>query len=62
MNMQSKSLSESYPASAVAPVEIPWTDRLYWSVRRELFEHRSIYLAPLAIVALILFGDRKSVV
>jgi ABC-2 type transport system permease protein len=28
----------------------------YWSVRRELWEHRSIYVAPLAVAGLILFG------
>ena len=29
---------------------------LYWAVRRELWENRSIYLAPLAVAALILVG------
>jgi ABC-2 type transport system permease protein len=29
---------------------------LYWSVRRELWENRSIYVAPLAAAAVILFG------
>jgi len=29
---------------------------MYWSVRRELWEHRSIYLAPLAAAAFILFA------
>jgi ABC-2 type transport system permease protein len=29
---------------------------LYWSVRRELWENRSIYLAPLAVAAVFLFG------
>jgi len=29
---------------------------MYWSLRRELWESRSIYLAPLAVAALILFG------
>src|SRR5215470_14867790 len=28
----------------------------YWSVRRELWEHRSVYVAPLAIAGVILFG------
>ena len=28
----------------------------YWSVRRELWENRSIYIAPLAVAALVLFG------
>src|SRR3990167_9570169 len=31
----------------------PWT----WSVRRELWENRSIYLAPLVVAALVLFGS-----
>jgi len=29
---------------------------MYWSVRRELWENRSIYIAPLAVAALILAG------
>jgi ABC-2 type transport system permease protein len=29
---------------------------MYWSVRRELWENRSIYIAPLAVAAVMLFG------
>jgi ABC-2 type transport system permease protein len=29
---------------------------LYWSVRRELWENRWLYLAPLAVAAVVLFG------
>ena len=29
---------------------------LYWSIRREFWENRSLYLAPLAIAAVFLFG------
>jgi ABC-2 type transport system permease protein len=29
----------------------------YWSVRRELWENRSIYIAPLIVAAIILFGS-----
>jgi ABC-2 type transport system permease protein len=32
------------------------TRPFYWSVRREIWEHRFIYLAPLAIAALVLFS------
>jgi ABC-2 type transport system permease protein len=32
------------------------TRPFYWSVRRELFEYRSIYLAPLAIGSVVLLG------
>jgi ABC-2 type transport system permease protein len=39
-----------------ADAAIPATRRLYWAVRRELWENRSIYLAPLAVAALILLG------
>lgn len=28
----------------------------YWSVRREIWENRAVYLAPLAVAALVLFG------
>src|SRR5437660_7350927 len=39
-----------------AEAAIPATRRWYWAVRRELWENRSIYLAPLAVAALILVG------
>jgi ABC-2 type transport system permease protein len=32
------------------------TRPLYWSVRRELWENHSLYIAPLAVAALALFG------
>ncbi len=35
---------------------IPAGHRFYWSVRRELWENRSLYLAPLAVAALFLVG------
>jgi len=42
------------PAESSAP---PRNVRpFYWSVRRELWENRSIYLAPAAIAAVVLFG------
>ena len=34
----------------------PVTRPLFWSVRRELWEHRSVYIAPLAIGGVILLG------
>lgn len=30
---------------------------LYWSLRREVWENRSIYIAPLAVAAVIVFGS-----
>lgn len=53
MNTQSNAAPGS---QAIVPVEIPWTRRLYWSLRRELWENRSIYIAPLAVAALFLLG------
>ncbi|HEX2094355.1 MAG TPA: hypothetical protein VHG28_18270 [Longimicrobiaceae bacterium] len=45
----------------VAPAALSRTRPFYWSVRRELWENRSVYLAPLgvgtfAIVALVIHG------
>jgi ABC-2 type transport system permease protein len=34
----------------------PETRPMYWSVRRELWENRSIYIAPLAVAAVVLLG------
>jgi ABC-2 type transport system permease protein len=38
------------------------TRPLYWSVRRELWENRSIYIAPVAVAAVVLFGFMISTV
>lgn len=35
---------------------LPRTRPFYWSVRREVWENRSIYIAPLAVAAVVLFG------
>lgn len=42
-------------AVSASAVESP-TRPLYWSVRRELWENRSIYLAPLTVAGLVLFS------
>jgi len=39
-----------------APVAISATQPFLWSIRRELWEYRSIYVAPLIVVALVLIG------
>ena len=39
-----------------AGTPIPWTQTLYWSIRRELWENRSIYVAPVVAAALMLIG------
>jgi ABC-2 type transport system permease protein len=49
-------MTESPSRSEAAPMEISPARRLWWSVRRELWESRSIYLAPLATAAACLVG------
>jgi ABC-2 type transport system permease protein len=56
MSTESNALSESFQSQSIAPAVIPATRVLYWSVRRELWENRSIYLAPLAVAGVALFG------
>jgi ABC-2 type transport system permease protein len=57
MNTQSHAETDFPLEHRVAPPQvISETRRMYWSVRRELWESRSIYLAPLAAAVLFLFG------
>jgi ABC-2 type transport system permease protein len=56
MNAQSNPLPESFASRDNAPAVLPATQLMYWSVRRELWENRSIYLAPLAAAGLFVFG------
>jgi ABC-2 type transport system permease protein len=55
MNTRSNTVLEG-SLDSIPPPAISATRPLYWSVRRELWEYRSIYLAPLGVAALILFG------
>jgi ABC-2 type transport system permease protein len=55
MNTHSDANPESLGSHAVAPANLAPTRPFYWSVRRELWENHSIYLAPLAASALVLF-------
>src|SRR5712672_1526062 len=51
--------SETVPESAggSAPGYRPAATRpFYWSVRREVWENRSIYIAPLIVAVVVLFG------
>jgi ABC-2 type transport system permease protein len=57
MNTQSDVMRESsLDSRAIAPDTIPAAQRLYWSIRRELWESRSLYIAPLIVAALFLVG------
>jgi ABC-2 type transport system permease protein len=48
--------TSSFETQAVAPVPLRATRPWYWSVRRELWENRSLYLAPLAVASLLVLG------
>jgi ABC-2 type transport system permease protein len=57
MSTQSSAMPESpLNSPQIAPADMPWTRLMYWSVRRELWEYRSVYIAPLAIAAVLLLG------
>jgi ABC-2 type transport system permease protein len=56
MSTQSNTLPDSFDSQRIAPAAMSATRPLYWSVRRELWENRSIYIAPLAVAVVMLFG------
>jgi ABC-2 type transport system permease protein len=57
MNTQSNTVPESSSDSqAITPAAMSPTRPLYWSVRRELWENRSIYIAPLIVAAFQVIG------
>ena len=56
MNTQSSAMPESFDAPQVAPRVMSPTRPFYWSVRRELWENRSIYIAPLAAAGVYLLA------
>ena len=49
-------MSTTSELSPESTVPILATQPLYWSIRRELWENRSIYLAPLGVAMVVLFG------
>jgi ABC-2 type transport system permease protein len=49
--------SQPVDSQPVAPAAMSETRPMYWSVRRELWENRSIYIAPLVVTAIVLFGS-----
>jgi len=57
MNTQSNAVPESIASQAVTPAAIAETRPMYWSVRRELWENRALYIAPVVFATVYLFGD-----
>jgi ABC-2 type transport system permease protein len=57
MNTQPNAVPEPQAGSpAIAPAPVQATRPICWSVQRELWENRSIYIAPLTVAAVIVFG------
>jgi ABC-2 type transport system permease protein len=57
MNTQSNAVPESpFDPQGIAPAALSVTRPFYWSIRRELWENRSIYIGPLVAAVLFLFG------
>jgi ABC-2 type transport system permease protein len=56
MNTQSNAIPDSFDSPGVTPAAMSPTRPMYWSVRRELWENRSIYLAPAVVAGVTLFG------
>ncbi len=62
MTTDSNHLPDSlHDSPEVLPAEMSETRPLYWSIRRELWENRSVYLAPLIVAAVVLFASLISV-
>ncbi len=66
MNSQSNAMPNSDPDSHISESHrndsqgasgiMPQSQLLYWSVRRELWENRSLYIAPVAVASVYLFA------
>ena len=57
MNTQSNAMTESSIRSQrTTPPAVSPARAMYWSIRREIWENRSVYIAPLAAAGLFLFG------
>ncbi len=58
MTPQTDALPTSFSETArsIPAARISEARRLFWSIRRELWENRAIYIAPLAVAAFIILG------
>ena len=62
MSSQSNVMPEStLRAQGIAAAAFPAARLMYWSVRRELWENRTIYVAPVAVACVFLFGFSISI-
>jgi len=56
VSTQTDTVAQTVGVREVAPPVMSVTRVFYWSVRREFWENRSIYLAPLAVAGVFLIG------
>ena len=57
MNTQSNAVPEpSFQSQGLGPATVSPVQTMYWSIRRELWENRSIYIAPLVAAAVLLLA------
>ncbi len=56
MTTPTNAMPESLDSRGIAPTAMSATRPMYWSVRRELWENRSIYIAPLAAGVVYMLG------
>jgi ABC-2 type transport system permease protein len=63
VSTRSNAISESSLQSrGISAATIPAARLIYWSIRRELWENRAIYIAPVAVACVFLFGFSLSAV
>jgi ABC-2 type transport system permease protein len=62
MNTPSNATPESLGSQRVAPAAMSATRPIYWSIRREFWENRYLYIAPLAVASVFLFANLISVI
>jgi ABC-2 type transport system permease protein len=60
MNTDLTTPESSFEPQGVPPTTMRATRPMYWSIHRELWENRSIYLAPLIVAAVVLFASALS--
>ncbi|HET7205692.1 MAG TPA: ABC transporter permease [Terriglobales bacterium] len=62
MNTHSDAISNSIDVQNVSVAAVSGTRPLYWSIRRELWENRFLYIGPLAVAGIFLLGFLISMV
>jgi len=62
MSTASSPFSDSFNSQKGAPAAMSSSRPFYWSVQREFWEYRSLYVAPLAAASLFLFGFMISLI